>query len=508
MHLNEVHPLCGTKGWGFQPHRRVIRRVLKEPRHEYVVQNSTKLLEMKILLMKPFGTGYYVIQPNLGLGYVATILLEHGHDVRILDSIKENLTWGGFERLMQNEKFDIIGIQMFTHEVPSVMKHVELIRKYRPETVIMLGGAHISGDPEGTMGLMNVDFGFVGEAEIGIDRFMKLKRKEYGNRALLKDVPNLVWRDKDRIVVNKRECVLELDAIHYPAWHLMNPEGYPTSPHGSFCKRQPIAPIIASRGCPFQCTFCAGKMVTGNRLRYRSVRNVIDEIIMLHNTYGVEEIHIEDDNFTFRKEYVMEFCREVLKLPFTLTFALPNGVRIDTLDKEMLAMMEKTGFYSLAIGIESGSNRILKLMKKNLTTEVIREKVALIKKYTHINVTGFFMMGYPGETVEEVLESIQFAKSIKIDKASFTHVMPLPGTELWTLYKQKVKDIDWVNFFSYRIVEGLSDIPLEDLRRLHKKAIGEFYARPRILFGLLSEIKTLNQVKILMKRVITIFSGK
>jgi radical SAM superfamily enzyme YgiQ (UPF0313 family) len=459
---------------------------------------------MRILLLKPYGRGYYVVQPNLGFGYLGAIMLECGHDVRILDSVKEGLSWDDFGRFIEKEHYDIIGIQMFTHEVPSVMKHVEIIRKKSPETLILLGGAHISGDPEGTMRMIGADFGFVGEAEVGIERFMKLSRGDYRDHQLLSGIPNLVWRDGNEIVVNGRDCVMDLDDIGYPAWHLMPPASYPTSPHGSFCRSPPVAPVIASRGCPFQCTFCAGKMVTGSRLRYRSIKNVIDEIVMLHEKYGVNEIHIEDDNFTFKKEYVMEFCKEVLKLPFKLSFALPNGVRIDTLDEELLVLMEKAGFYSIAIGIESGSNRILKLMRKRLTTELIREKVDLIKRRTGMNITGFFMMGYPGETKEEVLETIEFAKSIRIDKASFTHVMPLPGTELWDVYKRRVKDIDWINFFSYRIVEGLSDIPLEDLRRLHQKAIVEFYSRLRIILGLLSEIKTLNQIGVLARRAKTI----
>ncbi len=242
---------------------------------------------MKILLLKPISDVYYVIQPNLGLGYLATIMLENGQQVLIVDSGKENLTWDKFTKQIQQEKYDIIGIQMFTHEISSVKKHAEIIKKYSPDTTVIIGGAHISGDPIGAMNLLkDVDFGFIGEAEIGIEKFVKLDKKDYPNYELLKEIPGLVWRQDSEIVVNPRAQLNELDMIKFPAWHLMPPSSYPIAPHGSFCKKMPVAPIIATRGCPFQCTFCAGKSVTGPILRSRSVENFIEEIFLLQKKYN------------------------------------------------------------------------------------------------------------------------------------------------------------------------------------------------------------------------------
>lgn len=462
---------------------------------------------MKILLLKPINDIYYVIQPNLGLGYLATIMLAGGHNVRILDSGKEKLKWNEFAKLVKEERYDIIGIQMFTHEVLSVKKHIEIIKQHSPDTTIICGGAHISGDPEGTMKMLEgLDFGFVGEAETAIKKFMELKKIEYGNHKLLMTIPNLVWRKGDKVVINPREFIKELDKIGFPAWHLMPLSDYPVSPHGTFCKRAPVGALIISRGCPFRCTFCAGKVVTGQTIRYRSVSNVLEEISLLYHRYGAREIHIEDDNFTLKRDYVIDFCNAIIRSGMDLAFALPNGVRLDSLDEEMVKLMEKAGFYSMAVGIESGSDRILALMKKNLSKKTIKEKIDLIKKYTRINLTGFFLMGYPGETEGEILETIDFAKSLKLDKASFMFLMPLPGSELWDLYKQGKRDIDWNNFFYYRIVEGMSDIAAEDLRRLHKKAVLEFYLRPKIIIGIISEIRTFTQIRILAGRLYNIFN--
>jgi radical SAM superfamily enzyme YgiQ (UPF0313 family) len=461
---------------------------------------------MKVLLMKPISDVYYVIQPSLGLGYLATILENGGHKVSILDPGKEKLGWKDFAVLIKKENYDLVGIQLFTHEVLSVKKHAGIIKEYSSHTTVICGGSHVSGDPQGAMQLLtDVDFGFAGEAEIGIEKFMGLKKEDYADYELLKTIPNLIWRCGEQIIVNPVESFKDLDRIKFPAWHLLSLSSYPSTPHGTFYKKRPVAPMIISRGCPFHCTFCAGKSVTGQTIRYRSVHNVISEIIFLKDTYGVKEIHIEDDNFTLKKEYVMAFCDVILKLGLDCAFALPNGVRLDTLDEEVLIKMEKAGFYSMAIGIESGSNRILTLMKKNLSREFIKEKINLIKKITRINLTGFFLMGYPGEREKEILETIDFAKALELDKASFMCVMPLPGSDLWDMYKEKGAKFDWNNFFYYRTVDGLSDVSAKNLRKLQKKAMFEFYVRPKIVIGLIKEIKTYAQIKIFVKRLFNIF---
>lgn len=461
-----------------------------------------------LLLLKPISDAYYVIQPNLGLGYLGRIASGKGYNTHILDSGKERLSWDDFAKKVKEERYDIIGLQVFTHEVLSAKKHIEIIKRYMPEATILIGGAHISGDPEGTMGLLSyADFGFIGEAEIGMERFLELQREDYSNSNLLKEIPNLVWRDSAKVVVNEKRFYENLDEIKFPAWDLIDPRKYPEAPHGTFCRKMPIAPIIISRGCPFECTFCAGNSVTGRHIRYRSIKNVIDEIVLLYNEYDVREIHIEDDNFTLKREHVVDFCDGVIKSGLDLAFALPNGVRLDMLDEGLLRLMERAGFYSMALGIESGSDRVLKLMKKSLSKGLAREKINLIKRCTDIELTGFFLIGYPGETESEILETIAFAKSLKLDKASFMFVMPLPGSELWDIYMQKDKQkIGWEDFFYYRIVESLSDIPPERLRKFQRKALLEFYLRPRILLGVLREIKTYSQIKITMKRLLNIFT--
>lgn len=465
---------------------------------------------MKILLLKPISDLYYVIQPNFGLGYLASIMIRKGHDVQILDSGKEQLDWKGFVQIIEKGQYDLIGIQMYTHNILSAKEHTRIIKERIPDCTVIIGGAHISGDPEGTMEFIDqADFGFTGEAEAGIEEFLNLQKDDYLKPELLAKIPNLVWKSNGKTVINPRAYIQDLDEIEFPAWHIMAPSSYPNAPHGSFCKRVPVAPMIISRGCPYQCTFCAGRSVTGSRIRYRSVENVLREIDLLYHQYNVREIHIEDDNFTLQRDYVIAFCNELMKMSLDLVLSLPNGIRLDTLDAELLTTMEKAGFYSIAVGIESGSDRVLELMRKKTTVEMIKQKVALIKSCTNMHVSGFFLLGYPGETEPEILQSIELAKSLPIDKVNFLFVMPFPGSDLWEEYIQRHHSvIRWENFLYYRIMPGLSDIPERTLRRLHRKAIRQFYLRPGIILGLAGEIKSFRQLKILIKRITDIFISK
>ena len=173
---------------------------------------------------------------------------------------------------------------------------------------------------------------------------------------LLSKINNIAFRDAVKgITVNTVKLCEDLDSIPNPAWDLIDPRTYPISPHGTFSKSYPVAPIITSRGCPYLCTFCAGFKSTGRKLRRRSVKMVLDEINYLYRVYGVREFHIEDDNFTLQKEYVMEFTDSLCSSGLKIWWACPNGIRADRLDKEMLLSMERSGCYSFGLGIESGS---------------------------------------------------------------------------------------------------------------------------------------------------------
>jgi radical SAM superfamily enzyme YgiQ (UPF0313 family) len=345
--------------------------------------------------------------------------------------------------------------------------------------------------------LDKVNFAFVGEAEIGL-RVLLNNLQNNGN---LKEIPGLVWRNKNKIMVNPQIFVKDLDSLGFPSWELIKPNEYPQSPHGGFSKNFPIAPIIITRVCPFQCTFCAGHSVSGRNIRSRTPKNVIDEIKLLYNEYGIREIHIEDDNFTLNKNLVREFCNLIIEKELDISWCCPNGVRLDTLDEEILKLMKKAGCYSLAVGIESGSDKVLKHMKKNLTVNQIKDKVELINK-VGIEIIGFFILGYPSETEDDINKTIEFAKKLPLTRAQFNIFIPLPGSEIYNKLKEegKLNNINWDKFFVTKVAysENLGE---EKLKKLQREAFLKFYLRPKILIGMLKEIKSLKQLKHLFFRI-------
>jgi radical SAM superfamily enzyme YgiQ (UPF0313 family) len=271
------------------------------------------------------------------------------------------------------------------------------------------------------------------------------------------------------------------------------------APHGAFAKRFPVAPIITTRGCPFNCSFCASKCIWQQRLRFRNPIKIVDEIEFLHKKFGVKEFHFEDDNFTANKEHARNVCKEIIKRKLDIVWACPNGVRIDMLDLELLKIMKKSGCYLLAFGIESGNQKIVNNMNKHLNLSIV-PKILKMAKESGIETWGFFILGLPGETYNSAIQTINFAVKNRFDRAQFCIFTPLPGSDIFSNWKSKNKKTDWskFNFFNIVYTDILSE---KQLRALHKKAFREFYFRPRIFFNLVKNIKA-GQIKWLVKRML------
>jgi anaerobic magnesium-protoporphyrin IX monomethyl ester cyclase len=457
---------------------------------------------MKVLLVKPISDKLPIIVPNLGLGYLATALRKNNHDVKILDCVKDRLNYAGFGKEIASFNPDVVGFQMFTCDYGSVKHMLSQVKQYNPKIMTLIGGPHVSGDPYHVLTeLTDADFGFIGEAEVGICELLAKK--------IPSQVSSLIYRENHGITVNPTLRVDNLDELGFPAWDLMDPSSYPIAPHGTFVRKIPVAPIITTRGCPYLCTYCAGHINTGRKFRKRSLDNVMAEIDMLYNQYSVREFHIEDDNFTLDKNYALEFCNRLMSRKYDVTWACPNGVRLDTLDKELLQAMEKAGCYSFAIGIESGSPRILRLMNRSVTVEKMIEKVTLIKDCTHIHISGFCMMGFPGETMEDMQMTSDLAYRLPLDKVQFGNFLPLPGTELYAqlLSSGEItkETLDWEKYLTTNVVYSPKGISVDELKSITRKARWRFYARPKIIWGLLSEIRSFEHVKIIMERALDNF---
>jgi radical SAM superfamily enzyme YgiQ (UPF0313 family) len=432
----------------------------------------------------------YVVAPSLGLGYLASFLRPE-NSVTLLHCAKERLSLRDFKDFLDSHHFDLIGFQMMTYDLLPAQEQIKIIRESKNKNcTIVAGGPHPSGDPAGTMNFLpDLDYAFKGEAENGLREFVKLlKEKRLSSESLL-GVSGLIWRDGAKICVNKVEFIEDLDSLPFPAWDLMNPSGYPRAPHGAFYKKFPAAPIILTRGCPSQCTFCAGKAITGNKIRKRSVENVVEEIKYLMSKFNVFEFMIEDENFTLHRDLVLKFCKRLIDEKLNIFWGCPSGVRLDTLDLEMVQLMEKSGCHSFSVGIEFGSQRILDLSRKQLRLSTIKEKIKMIRE-TKIKITGFFMMGIPGETLEEMEKTAKFSRELDIDRAQFNNFMPLPGSRLFDelVEKNEINDVDTNRFFVHDVAYVPKGLTAEQLKNLQRRAYLRFYLRFSILWRLLKEI--------------------
>jgi len=463
---------------------------------------------MKVLLVNPLtlDSSMVNITPNLGLGYIATSLKNNGFEVEIFDGVKKGMTRDRlFERLKKRD-YDVAGFQVYTRSVSETQDALEFVRQNNPDAITIIGGPHPSGDPIGSMKYMSVDYAFRGEAEIGIVQL--LKRLSKREDISFERINNLIWKNNGDIIANPLIPIQNLDSVGMPSWEMINPNDYPYAPIGAFSKKSPLTSISTTRGCPYSCTFCANNTIMGRKVRARSIESVLAEMELLHDKYGVREFQIIDDNFTWRKELVVGVCEGIIKRGWDIALSFPNGVRLATLDEEILRLLERAGCYSLGLGIESGSRKTLRDMKKAQTLEEIMEKVNLIHRVTRIRTTGFFIIGYPTETREDILQTIQFAKKLPIHRAQFTICLPVPGSEMTKqlIEQGKLNNYDFSNVSFQNIVYVPETMTLDELHSLRLKAYREFYLRARIILGILSEIRNLEHLKFILRRVLKILS--
>lgn len=457
----------------------------------------------KILLAKAFNRMHYGIVPPISLGYLAASLTKNGwENIEIIDCVLHRITPEKFEEEVRKRMPDVLGMTVFSNNLPMIRRQMEIAKKVNPKIVNIIGGPHPSAVPADELFAYfgeSVDFAFSGEGDKGLPMLFD---KIFGRKDIpYEEIPGLIWKENGDYRSNAAYMETNLDILPMPRWDMMPPDKYPHATMGSFFKNFPIAFIVTSRGCPFQCTFCASKPVVGRNIRFRSVENVLEEIRFVSRTYGIKEFHILDDNFTLNRERAFEICRRVIEEKIPITFYAVNGLRLDTLDKELLSTMKEAGFFAINVGIESGAQRILDHMKKNLKKELVREKTNLISSMGFM-VSGLFIVGYPAETREDIEETIEFAKSLKIDRATFSLYLPLPGSEMYSLLKanNELQGLDWnkVSFDSVSYVpKGMT---AEELKGLQKKAFYSFFLRPRILYRLLKSVRSLEHFKFLCIR--------
>jgi anaerobic magnesium-protoporphyrin IX monomethyl ester cyclase len=228
---------------------------------------------------------------------------------------------------------------------------------------------------------------------------------------------------------------------------------------------------------------------------------MIDEIKYLYDIHGIREFHVVDDNFTLDKEYAKAFLRRLVDLKLDISWATPNGVRLDALDGELLDLMKASGLYLISLGIESGSDRVLKLMKKKTSVDKIKKGVELIRS-KDIDIAGFFIVGFPGESKAEINDTIRFSLDLDLVRANYFTYLPFPGSESYKELERsgRLDNVDWDRFYFMNASYVPDGMTRGGLKALQRKAFFKFYFRPRIFWKNITGVKSFRHFKFLLKR--------
>src|SRR5881628_3629159 len=381
---------------------------------------------MNILLIRPKST-YADVAAGIpiGLTLLGAVAENKGHRVRILDLGIERDPEPLLRKAFDGESYDIAGISCMSVEFMGGMRTAESIRRLSSNTHIIFGGQHPTIMPEQVMKQECIDSICIGEGEDVWADF--LDRMVAGSH--LEGVHGIWFRRDGRVVRNlPRNDYVDVDAVPMPAYHLLDIERYFDIDFVRFptVDRRALQ-IFTSRGCPYRCIYCHD--LFGKRFRGRRPELVWEEIRFLYDTYGVREFMIEDDIFNMDLDRAKRICDLVIASGLRLGFQFGNGVRLERFDEELVRKLAEAGTHHMAIAVESANDRIQKLIKKHLKLDRFNEVLSWARKY-RIETLGFFMLGFPGETVEEINQTIRFACRSYFDEALFSIATPYAGTEL------------------------------------------------------------------------------
>ncbi len=436
--------------------------------------------------------GNYV-QP-LGIGYLAAVLRENAFDVKVVDAQVNDFSTEQTVKEVKRLSPDLVGFTAATAMILGTMKTASALKK-ELDVPVVLGGAHVTSIPKDKMIYDYFDAGVIGEGELTVLELAK--RVEKGKSVKDKKIDGISFKKGKRIVFSKpRQFIKDLDSLPFPARDLFPPlSAYKPTP--ASCRKTPLGSLITSRGCPFKCIYC-DRAIFGNQFRARSPQNVVEEIIELKEKFGAREIKFWDDTMNFDKKRLIEICKLMVKEKIGLPWSCL--ARINFVDRETLHWMKKAGCWQVLFGIESGNNEVLRKIKKSLTVEMIRAGVKATKD-AGMEVRGSFMLGLPSDTRETMQQTIDLARSLPLDHASFYITTLYPNTDLWHYAMKSGEAVkqDWDKFSPVNPDE-ITFVPVgltaAELKEFQKKAYKHFYLRPGFMLKKLLSIRSLDELKI------------
>ena len=443
----------------------------------------TSQMKTDVVLVNPLvereGAGDHQLKKGLhtppeGLCYLAACLREVDLDVSIIDATALNLP--ARETVRRTLAFEprLVGLTATTVSVGSAAGIAGMIKTESPNCTTVIGGPHVTLMPEETLlRFPCFDIAVIGEGE---RTFTELVCTLDNGRWDLEGIRGLAFRRNGKIIqTEQRPFIEDLDSLPLPAWDLLGNlrSNYRQSVARSHTKHS--IGIVTSRGCPGKCRFCA-RAVFGNRLRAFSADRVLELFSILEKDHNMDGVVINDDNFVVFKKRLRRICGELSKR--RKKFLWSCFARVDHVDRETLGTMYAGGCRSISFGIESGNQAILDAMGKGISLGQI-ERAVFEARRAGLFTTGYFILGYPGETPATIEDTIAFAGALPLDNVLYSYATPYPGTEFYDMVAGS-REIEWNRFNQWQVTyvpEGMTE---QDLRKYVAKGTASFYMRPSI----------------------------
>lgn len=425
-------------------------------------------------------TEMHEVYPPLGLLYIAAVLEQNDIDVHLVEARSMGLSHDEVIEKVRKEDPDFVGITAITARINSALYLSAKVKEINPDIKVILGGPHVHFEHRNVIDNPSVDFCVRGEGEITALHLITCVSND-GN---LRDIRGVTFKDKNNevIVTPDRPFIQDLDVLPFPARGLLQSPVY----KGLWTEGVTFSPMLATRGCPYLCQFCDAPAIWGRAHRRRSVANVLDELDQIYNEFGVRYVRFVDDLLVVNKRWAIDLCKGILKRGLNELYWACDG-RVGLMSEELLEELKRANCKVIFYGVEFGNQRILDFCKKGFTIKQVKETIEMTSK-VGISSYGYFIMGYPTETIETVEDTIKLAIELSLDygmdSAGFSIVTPFPGTGLYEYCKMNnmLKSTDWSQY-SYQLGKGvirLEHITDEELKTLYERALNEFQFKEKL----------------------------
>jgi len=448
---------------------------------------------MRILLIRPpysrlRGTGQPAFFP-LGLGYLAAVLEQAGFEVFIYNmelgatpangefisdpeatfyqrsqeqrryyqavDQDDHPVWQELLEILNKHKPDLVGVSLLSPEVAAARKIAQVVKAWRPQCWVVWGGNHPTFLPGESLAYPEVDLVVRGEGEYALLEICQSLAK---GQTDLKLIEGISLKHQGEIVHNPDRPLIEnLDELPFPARHRLL--FYDRFDHKN------LGCMITARGCPWRCAFCSSRIFWHKRVRFRSTENVVAELRHLQGSHGISYMMLWDDSFSINRDIVLRFCRAAMDHGIKILWRA--STRADLVTEELLHWMKRAGCTKLEIGVETGSPRMQRLIRKDIDNADVVRAFKLLRK-EHIPAGAFFMAGFPEETTEDLQQTFALMKSIPCQEIAFNIFDPMPGSELLDTCKRLGvvhPDPDWSRFLFWPDQHFVKDITPEEFNR-------------------------------------------